>query len=335
MANYFSTALGDYLSNEFQAAFTGSTNTTLTNVQADGSALTYVTYSLGTKLADCGYQQAGVDISTILQPIAGGKVYTNSTSASVSYTFTIPTGVTSICIVCVGGSGGNWNRNTQGNGSWFGGTSTNPIVTAPGTVICYAGGGSGSGSGAGIGTEWFGNNSATNIPITQYTGGVVRSGGLGGNVANGGGGGAGGYSGTGGAGGGTGVASTGGGGGGGNTGRGGGGVGLYGAGANGAANGGGGSDGQSATTATGGTYGGGWCFGTTGAAYGGGGGGLTYVNNYPVTPGATFNVTVGIKGGISTGGGSTSGGGAVRIIWGNGRSFPSTNVSTAYNETTN
>jgi hypothetical protein len=29
------------------------------------------------------------------------------------------------------------------------------------------------------------------------------------------------------------------------------------------------------------------------------------------------------------------GGGAVRIIWGNGRAFPSTNVSTAYNETTN
>jgi len=59
---------------------------------------------------------------------------------------------------------------------------------------------------------------------------------------------------------------------------------------------------------------------------------LAYVNNYPVTPGDTYNVTVGIKGGISTGGGSTSGGGAVRILWGNGRSFPSTNISSGFNQ---
>ena len=62
---------------------------------------------------------------------------------------------------------------------------------------------------------------------------------------------------------------------------------------------------------------------------------LCYVNNYPVTPGQTYNVKTGYKGGKSTGGGSTSGGGAVRIIWGSGRTFPSTNVGTVYNETTN
>ena len=331
MANYYSTALGDYLSNIFQAPFTGSTNTTLTNIQAGGTSLSYVTYSLGTKAANSGYQRAGTDLSNDLQPIAGEHLYTTS---ATSFTFTVPANVTSICILCIGGSGGNNNRNCRGNGSWFGGTSTNPIITAPGTVICYAGGGSGSGSGAGIGTEWFGNNGATNTPITQYTGGVVKSGGLGGNVNNAGGGGAGGYSGTGGAGGGTGVAGTGGSGGGGNTGRGGGGVGVYGAGANGAANGGGGSGGGTATTATGGLYGGGWCYGTTAVGYGGGGGGLTYVNNYPVTPGATYNVTVGIAGGVFGGGGSNSGGGAVRIIWGAGRAFPSTAV-TQYNQTLN
>jgi hypothetical protein len=62
---------------------------------------------------------------------------------------------------------------------------------------------------------------------------------------------------------------------------------------------------------------------------------LCYVNNYPVTSGATYNVRIGNKGGIATGGGSTSGGGAVRILWGTGRSFPSTNVSSTFNELTN
>ena len=140
MANYFSTALNDYLSNEFQAPFTGSTNTTLTNIQADGTSLSYVTYSLGTKLANCGYQQNDVDISTILQPTtnAGGCLYTNSTTSVRNFTFTVPTGITSICILCVGGSGTN-SKNNPPNSSWFGGSTTNPII-AGSTVICYAGG---------------------------------------------------------------------------------------------------------------------------------------------------------------------------------------------------
>jgi hypothetical protein len=336
MGNYYSTALGDYLDNLFQAPFTGSTNTTLTNIQYNDTPLTYVTYSIGTKLANCGYQQAGVDISTILQPIAGEHLYTSPTNTSISYSFTVPNGVTSICILCIGGAGGPWNRCTQGNGSWFGGSSTSPIITAPGTVICYAGGGSGSGGGAGNGTEWFGNNSATNIPITQATSAVFFSGGAA-TGTPGGGGGAAGYAGIGGTGAATGLAApAGGGGGGGSTSRSGGGVGVYGQGTSGIANGGGGSGGGSSSgtgaTAVGGLYGGG--FGGS-PSWSGGGGALCYLNNYTVTPGGVYNITVGNGGGISNGTSSGIGGsGAVRIIWGSGRSFPSTNV-TQYNQTLN
>ena len=335
MAGYYSTALGKDFSNIFQATFTGSTNRTLSNIQSGGTALVYASYSLGTQVGSCGYQDyPGADISSFLQPIAGGQLFTTS---NFTFDWTVPQGVTSICILCVGGSGGAWNRGTIGNGSWFGGTSTSPIISGS-TVICYAGGGSGTGSGAGNGTEWWGNNSATLVAtVTQYQSGQNFAGGSGRAASNGGGGGAAGYSGAGGsAAGGTGLAGAGGGGGGGNTGRGGGGVGMYPTAiTNGAANGGGGSGGQSATTSTGGLYGGGWCYGNTVGHWGGGGGALAYINNYPVTPGDVYKVKVGIKGGISTGGGGTSGGGAVRIIWGAGRSFPITLVSTAYNETTN
>jgi len=255
----------------FQQPFTGSTNTSITDYKVSGSALSLVSLSSTptTAVTASGFVSAalGGDISTYIAGPVGEDIYT---TPGTSFTWTVPTGVTSICILCVGGSGGNWSRCTQGNSSWFGGTSTTPIVTAPGTVICYAGGGSGTGSGSGNGTEWYGNNSVTNTPITQYTGAVSNAGGSGAALSNGGGGGAGGYSGTGGVGGGTGVAGTGGAGGGGNTGRGGGGVGLYGAGANGAANGGGGSGGQIAITATGGLYGGGWCYGSVAGGYGGG-----------------------------------------------------------------
>lgn len=58
----------------------------------------------------------------------------------------------------------------------------------------------------------------------------------------------------------------------------------------------------------------------------GGGGGLTYKNNYAVTPGQSYTVSVG-NGGQSAYAGD-GGTGAVRIVWpGDTRSFPSTNVS--------
>ena len=71
---------------------------------------------------------------------------------------------------------------------------------------------------------------------------------------------------------------------------------------------------------------------------GGGGGGLGWKNAYPVTPGNPYTVVVGNGGGIGSGpygqsGGGTpaasGGAGAVRIIWGTGRSYPSTNTANA------
>lgn len=65
----------------------------------------------------------------------------------------------------------------------------------------------------------------------------------------------------------------------------------------------------------GGGGGGGW------GAGGGGGGGLSYTNNLTVTPGTGYTVVVGAGG---TGGYQAGARGAVRIIWGAGRAFPST-----------
>jgi hypothetical protein len=58
------------------------------------------------------------------------------------------------------------------------------------------------------------------------------------------------------------------------------------------------------------------------AAYGGGGGALAYQNSISVAPGQQITVTVGQGGSGGTGG--AGGNGAVRIIWGAGRAFPST-----------
>jgi hypothetical protein len=50
---------------------------------------------------------------------------------------------------------------------------------------------------------------------------------------------------------------------------------------------------------------------------------LRYANSVSVTPGDTYTVTVG-AGGSSGVNSSAGGSGAVRIIWGTGRAFPST-----------
>jgi hypothetical protein len=76
----------------------------------------------------------------------------------------------------------------------------------------------------------------------------------------------------------------------------------------------------------GGAYGGG---GGSTYAYGGSGGGLGWTNNIAVVPGNSYTVVVG-DGGLPNvqweyaGKGGT---GAVRIIWGSGRAFPSTGTT--------
>ena len=264
-----------------------------------------------------------------------------------TYSFTVPDGVTSVSILCVGGG--------EGGGSRYGGDGgclsyiNNVTVTSGETlsVTVGAGGGGNIGTGSLAGTDG-GASQVTrsgNAIAHAYggpshgstvTGSTVFNGGDGGyGYANstpygivyngGGGGGAGGYSGNGGNGdsnGGSGSAGTGGGAGGGGSrtgysqntttayafgrdGRGGGGVGLYGEGASGT--------GGSSTGGGGGGSGGSTGSGRVGGAYGGGGGG-GYTRN--------GSNTSQLSGGAAAQG-------AVRIIWGEGREFPSTNVDEA------
>lgn len=251
-----------------------------------------------------------------------------------TYSWTVPQGVTSVSVVCIGGGGGGVDTTTNIYSSGGGGGGLgykNAIAVTPGdsiTVVVGAGGAVGSNGGdsyfvdavtvAGLGgTVGSGNN--TGLTIAGGAGGsfVGDAGGVGGAGGGfnsisagyvGGGGGAGGYSGTGGAGGlnsNNGSAGTGGSAGGGSgdpgnaIGGGGGGVGIWGLGANGSA-------GMISTVAAGG---GGGSYGATGSL----GAALASSQN------------TGVYGGGGTGFQSGAGG-AVRIVWADNSAFPSTNV---------
>jgi hypothetical protein len=242
-----------------------------------------------------------------------------------TYSWTCPTGVTSVSVVCIGGGAASdgWTGGAGGGLGW-----KNNIPVTPGnsyTVVVGAGGyrpANGSGYVAGN-QSYFGTGSvAGNGGGTAYNSPGGYAGDGGGNGGNGsssggygGGGGAGGYSGAGGNGGSEGggaTAGSGGGGAGGNDGGGsggGGGTAIFGQGTNGQPNPG------------------------TGAYKGGGRGSEGSGTNYNAS-----------YGGQTYGGGSGSanpinpsygGDGAVRIIWGTGRAFPATStadqtVSTTY-----
>jgi len=276
-----------------------------------------------------------------------------------TYTFTVPSNCTSISAVTIGGGGGgggcdgNQVRGETNNGGGGGGLAYGTIAVTPGetlTVAVGSGGNAGGDDSPGTagGTTTISRGATVLLSGGGGAGGQYRSqgspaaaggasggtlrigGGSGGASGTGsnnsgatGGGGAGGYSGAGGAGGAfnsAGSASTGAGGGGGggfNTGSdtlragGGGGVGILGSGGNGTGGtggtGGGGGGGSSGTSGGGNTTG-------IGGTYGGGGGGKADAASAAGT-------------GTPTGGAGT--GGAVRIIWGPGRSYPSTNVADA------
>ena len=275
-------------------------------------------------------------------PDPGGVLFTTTGSHS----FTIPNDVIAFSAVAVGGGGGGVNFGGSGGSGGGGGALAyvNQVECSPGEVwTVYVGhfgsrasnvqGGTGGDSyiedpngtkvlHAGGGTGGY--TAFSTIP--NAPGGAVLvgdgggAGGLGGGRGSssdaGGGGGAGGYSGAGGNGEGYdrgGNAGSGGGGGGGaaggslDAGGAGGGVGLYGEGASGAAGvytggngrpGGGGSGGENGSSDPGST-----ANPSTGGNYGGGGGGAEQVNEN-----------------------GWGGQGAVRIIWGDERNFPSTDV---------
>ena len=263
-----------------------------------------------------------------------------------TYDWTCPEKVTSVCVVCVGGGGGGTGSNKNKNlpaGTGGGGGAlnwVNNVAVTPGkTYTVTVGTGGDGGKNAGLGEPGKGRNgypgedssiafgSADGNPVVfclakgggggntnvyayggKVSDGVGDGGGNGGTsgIANEtiacGGGGAAGYTGPGG----NGVANNGyrgdgvgGGASGGNNGGGGGGVGLYGEGLNGLASGDfglGGSGGDDAVN-------------LDGAAFGGGGG----------SRGQNVDKV-----------GGNGGHGAVRIIWGDGRAFPSTNVGEDY-----
>ena len=275
------------------------------------------------------YIDAGISTSVTIIPPIGQQAYTTPGT----FSFTVPAGLTSISAVCVGGGGGGGNDtdNTEpGSGGGGGGLAyQTSIAVTPGeilTVVVGAGGGSdtaggqsridrsgtslvaASGGGRGQSPD-NGNAGGAGGTVIVGTGGA---GGSGGTTSDGpsngaGGGGAGGYSGTGG----TGqsasgtpasTASTTGGGGGGGQNAGGGGVGIL------------GTTGQNGTAGASGVGGGAGSGGTNGSNSG--------VN---VGAGGTYG-----GGGAGAAGGDTPGSGAngaVRIIWGTGRSYPSTNVA--------
>lgn len=231
--------------------------------------------------------------------ITGQQAYTTPGT----YSWVAPAGVTSVSVVAIGGFTESFfiNASTVRGGGGSGGAGT------------FTGDGGGNGGSAG--------SASPNDPSGWWAGG--------------GGGGAGGYTSAGGN----------GGNGSGNSGiaghsRGapGGGTGIFG----GALGGSGGAGGVGDTTpsvggagGSGGTAGSANGSGGTGGNYGGGagfltssgashGGGLGWKNNIAVTPGTAYTVVVGGTGSDTNAG--LHAGGAVRIIWGAGRAFPSTNT---------
>ena len=260
-------------------------------------------------------------------PVQGQQAYTTPGT----YSWTVPSGVTSVSVVCVGGGaggqtgGGSFNYGGGGGGGAL--AYTNNYSVTPGASISLNVG-AGGGSDVDGTASWFVNSSTLNASggntpspndYSSYgaqgvpSGSALTAGGDGGRGHNGdtngagpgGGGGAAGYGGDGGQGGRYSEQTDGanGGGGGGAGGGGGGGVGILGQGSNGAkstAYPNGGSGGSSGTNGGNGTNPGG-----NGGVYGAGGGG-------------------GQNGGYAAGSGGV---GAVRIIWGSGRAFPSTNTA--------
>ena len=247
-------------------------------------------------------------------------------STAGTYSWTAPAGLTSVSVVAVG-AGAEAGAQAGGGGGlgW-----KNNISVTPGqsyTVVVGAGGQNRANQHSYfINTATVmgqGGNGATGGGYVGDGGGNGGDGQGSGTYARCGGGGAGGYSGDGGDGkyGNTGQAGNGQGGGGGgsmaNSGGytiGGGGVGVYGQGTNGV----GGlaniNPGNHPTTTSAGT---------------GGSGGGNPVSTYGHTDAGNYGGGGG--GGGSGAGGGNSGGGAVRLLWGLGRSFPSTNVSNASN----
>ena len=285
------------------------TRTTVISSSNGGSA---VNFSAGTK---------DVFVSppaSTYAPVMGQAFYGVGAGA---FSWTVPTNVTSVCVLCIGGGGGGYAIWSSGGGGGGGLAYKNNITVVPGAVWTVN---VGLGGDAGANRQAGGNSSfvsPASVTVCQANGGTT-SGGSGGTTlgydggGNGGlgdlygGGGAGGYAGNGGS---RGASGSGGGAAGasayssnyGNSG--GGGVGPFGQGASGSTTtyvGTGGSGGETSNSRENGYTSYGVAI-SPGGRYGGGGG----------APGTQFTIGYGANRGAD---------GCVRIIWGPGRSFPST-----------
>ena len=333
----------DFSSGSLTGSGTISSNTfsfshTLANdVTTEGSeTLNIKLFSDSSRSTQVGSTKAVTITDTSQAPVTGQTAYTSSGS----FTFTVPSGVTSLSMVAIGGGGNGGTNYGSGGGGGGLGYKNNYSVTAGQQLLVVVGsneqnsyivntstvkGGSGARGGSGTAANTGGAGGG-------YTGDGGGTGGAGGDnagSAGAGGGGAAGYSGNGGRGGdyssnGSPGAGGGAGGGGGTnggyyfSGSGGGGTGLVGEGNSGG----------------GGTifYGGG-----NGSAGGGDGGSLADLGslgqraNEPGRDGGQYGGGAG-GGGRSSGGFALAGGtgkhGAIRIIWpGNARQFPSTRTA--------
>ena len=294
-----------------------------------------------TNSTGCGTGPCSAASNSVTALLATCETFTTAGT----YSWVVPSGVTSAAMLAVGGGqgGGNpcygYNAGRGGSLSYLNGRAVTPGTTYTVVVAACANGATTTNPGAGnnssvaiCGTVVLratgGQNGAGNVGTASYLGGLGSSFG---------GGGAAGYSGAGGNGGGafcSGFAGPGGGAGGGtgysfcngcsygyNGGASGGGVGLFGQGSNGAggvySGAGGNTAGKGGSGGTAGGDAGGSTGGRTGGTYGGGAGGGGYITF--VCPPST-----------SYGPGGSGQKGAVRIVWAGGPrgtpSFPSTNV---------
>tara|TARA_Y100000389_G_scaffold54300_2_gene50164 strand:+ start:11180 stop:12547 length:1368 start_codon:yes stop_codon:yes gene_type:complete len=303
------------------------TITPKTEVQAPDGGTGTITFR-----ASDGVNQsvASSDFSLTFAPPAAGVLFTTTGTHS----WTVPTGVTSVSVVCIGGGGSGGGNGGQGGGTGGGLGYKNNISVTPGssiTVVVGEGGSQFGNAGNNGGDSYFQSTSvckgggglkksasASDILGGTYTG---DGGGNGGPAYAGysststhGGSGAGGYTGTGGySQGSNGTSSSGGGGG--------------------AGGGGGGGSSQTATNAWP-YYGGGTgVYGQGRSGYGSGAGpgqfgsGGSGTNVNAVGNGESYGGASGSSGGPFR---LAAGNGAVRIVWGgSNRAFPSTNVGYA------
>ena len=289
------------------------------------------TYFLRNVEADFAGAQGLYQLEDVAEDPVGQIEYTTPGT----FSWTAPSGVYEVSVVAVGGGGGGAQSTSGGGGGGGGGLGwVRSIPVSPGasyTVVVGAGGARDTNTGTATtqtagGSSYFistkvvagfGGGAASGLLAGGAGGGFVGDGGGNGGAGGsaptntgGGGGGAGGYSGNGGAGGGAsasggnGSGGAGGGGGRGNSttgGGGGGGVGLAGEGASGSGT----AAANDALQGGGGSGGAGGVNSRNGANYGGGGAGDDNSNN----------------------GNGSGADGAVRIIWGSGRYYPSTRTA--------